>query len=227
MNSTKEQMLPAIIFDLDGTLIDSQPGIFESLKYSLSESGFVSELSPAQVPIGPPLLELVKSVTNTQDSEILRDIVVNFKRHYDLSGFKASLLFDGVLDFLVSLSNASFSLYLATNKRLVPTLKILDYFSIGSIFVDVYAIDSHGTVFDSKTSMLDSLLSTHSLGRNAIYVGDRVDDYLAATSNSLGFFFPRWGYLTDFHNFPDNVSVLDLCSPERMLSQIEASPFIP
>ncbi|RNC90851.1 MAG: hypothetical protein ED554_06735 [Synechococcus sp. YX04-3] len=202
-----------IIFDLDGTLIDSQPGIFESLKLALADSGFSNDLTIDQVPVGPPLQELIQLITNCSDLDTINLIMTLFKRYYDTSCFKSSPLFHGVLDFLISLHRAQFNLFIATNKRLTPTLKILEYLSIDSIFKDVYAVDSFDCRFSSKASMLNALISCYSLGSNTIYIGDRYDDFLAAEANSIRFYFPKWGYTADHHLFSDNAFGIDFCSP--------------
>ena len=61
-------------------------------------------------------------------------IISHFKSHYDSSGFASSSLFDGVYEFLAALHAAHFKLYIATNKRLVPTLKLLKHFGIDHFF---------------------------------------------------------------------------------------------
>jgi len=200
-----------LIFDLDGTLIDSHEGVVQSLKYALADSGIYSELSSSQIPIGPPLSELIHSITDCSDPSFIQPIVASFKNHYDSKGYTCSRLFEGVSDFLASLKAANFSLYIATNKRLLPTLKILKHLSIDMFFDDVYAVDSPG-YFGSKSQMLNSLIAHHNLHANTIYIGDRFDDFDAARENLIPFFYPHWGYSTDHSLFPKNTLGIHLCS---------------
>ena len=174
-----------VIFDLDGTLIDSQPGIIDSLKFALADSGFCHELSSTQVPVGPPLSELIQIFTNTNDLSTINPIISKFKFHYDSSGFRSSRLFDGVYGFLSSLYCAHLNLYIATNKRLAPTIKILNHLSIDCFFNDVYAVDSCERNYDSKASMLKALICNHCIDSNVLYLGDRYDDYSATVANSI------------------------------------------
>ena len=213
-----------LIFDLDGTLVDSQPGIIESLKFALADSGYSKELSPSQVPVGPPLLDLIQSITNCYDRTTIDPIILKFKEHYDCFGFSSSLLFEGVYDFLVSLYNSHFNLFIATNKRLLPTLKILEHFSIASFFKDVYAVDSFGINYPSKAKMLTSLIDNHSLDSNIVYVGDRYDDYLAASENLITFCYPLWGYSHEYQLLPNDVLSTDLCAPSGFTDLLFSKP---
>lgn len=210
-----------IVFDLDGTLIDSQPGIYLSLKHSLAACGLSNDFSPSQVPIGPPLTELVQLLADTKERSVIDSVIAKFKSHYDSCGFRSSHLFSGVYPFLESLYDDNFNLFIATNKRLAPTLKILNYFSIIRFFKAVYAVDSHET-FDSKSSMLKSLITSYSINSNSIYIGDRLDDFIAAFENSISFRYPSWGYSYDHDLFPRHVKGLDLCSPDQIKSLLIA-----
>jgi len=204
-----------IIFDLDGTLIDSRPGITASLKLALEDAGQDQPLTPDQVPIGPPLVELVQSITGLSDQRRIDFVVKRFAFHYDSSGYQHSTLFDGVYSFLEALHSSSASLYIATNKRIDPTLKILEHLSISRFFNNVFALDSCPGGYLSKSDMLKSLIEHCSLGPHTVYVGDRYDDLKAAVNNSLAFRFPLWGYDKDRHLFPSNVVGIDLaCNKE-------------
>ena len=204
-----------LIFDLDGTLIDSQPGIFKSLKFALADSGLCNDLSPSQVPVGPALFDLIQSITNCSDRIIIDPIIAKFKHHYDSTGFRSSLLFDGVYDFLASFDKSNFNLFIATNKRYRPTLNILELFSINHFFKDVYSVDSLVPNFSSKAVMLSSLISNHSLCSRTVYIGDRYDDYMAAHVNRIAFCYPLWGYTSDHMLFPDDSLGIDICSPQK------------
>ncbi len=204
-----------LIFDLDGTLVDSHPGILESLNSALGDSGY-SKGPLAHVPVGPPLRKLIESTTNCCESAVIDSIVSKFKDHYDCSGFISTLIFDGVYDFLSSLYDCHFNLFIATNKRLLPTLKILDHLSISKFFKDVYAVDSFGFNYSSKALMLKDLIRNYSLESPIVYFGDRYDDYLAASENLITFCYPLWGYTHDFKLFPKDIVKTDLCAPSRL-----------
>ena len=206
----------SLIFDLDGTLIDSRPGIASSLQMALSDAGQDLVMASTDVPVGPPLVDLIKLITGSDDRVFISFIEQRFRFHYDSSGYKQSQLFVGVYKLLESLYSCSVSLYIATNKRLKPTLRILDSLSIAHFFKDVYAVDSCEEGYQSKSKMLKALLSHHSVKEHAVYIGDRYDDFDAATENSLAFRFPAWGYANEHYLFPVTVTGVDLCPSDRI-----------
>jgi phosphoglycolate phosphatase len=87
-------------------------------------------------------------------------------------------------------------LYIATNKRLIPTKKILDYLSWNSFFSAVYSIDSNTEKpFKNKGEMIRALLNNEMIDlKSAVYIGDRDDDYEAANKNGLPCILVEWGY---------------------------------
>ena len=221
MKNTLNSETINVIFDLDGTLIDSQLGIIQSLKFALSDSGFNNKVVADQIPIGPPLLELVQSYTGCDEPTVVNPIISKFKEYYDKYGYKSSHLFDGVSGFLQDLNSASFRLFVATNKRHRPTLKILRHLNINNLFNAVYAIDTFEERFKSKSSMLKSLISDYPLNSNIVYIGDRYDDYTAARSNSILFCFPHWGYTDEHHLFPNDTIGVKLGSPDEIKKLVQ------
>jgi phosphoglycolate phosphatase len=97
---------------------------------------------------------------------------------------------------LRELKNSGINLYLATNKRIFPTEKIIKYLGWDCLFLEIYALDkfSHSH-FISKSQMLGGLIKNESLDVKAsIYVGDRLEDFLAAAENGLSTILVEWGY---------------------------------
>ena len=211
-----------LIFDLDGTLIDSHPGIIASLRFALAENNHPFDIPISEVPVGPPLRDLIETILHSNDQSVIDPVILSFKKHYDSVGFAHSCLFDGVYDFLFSLKQLNCTLFVATNKRNIPARKILDHLHISKFFDDVYAVDSIEGGFGSKALMLKRLVSDYSLSTNAIYLGDRYDDYSSALFNSLLFCFPSWGYSVDRHLFPSDVLSIDI-SQSRYLKSLAIS----
>jgi phosphoglycolate phosphatase len=188
---------PDIIFDLDGTLIDSQSSIINSLRVSAEnlKVDLINELDSSI--IGPPLNEMFRNITGIDDKDILEQLTREFKEVYDTAGYKQCRPFEGIDECISTLHNSGYNLHLATNKRINPTRKILDYFDWGTYFKTVYAIDRFAEVYLNKSSMIKAQLSTCKLSADAaIYVGDRSDDADAAHANRLRFCYVSWGYGT-------------------------------
>lgn len=186
-----------VIFDLDGTLIDSQESILNSIKQALSSLGIEPKIPISSEIIGPPLLETLSIITGENDQLTLSTIASRFKALYDDKGYKESVAFKGVHQLLKNLFKNNCNLYIATNKRLDPTQKIISHLGWTHFFKKVYCIDLKGAnkMFSDKAEMLSYLLSAESINLNtAVYVGDRFEDYEAANANNLRCLLVNWGY---------------------------------
>jgi phosphoglycolate phosphatase len=184
-----------IIFDLDGTLIDSGPSIIAALQKSFSEL----DIKPISIIttdlIGPPLIEIISKLIPKSKINSVQSIVEGFKSHYDEKFCIEANIYDGVSELLIFLKNKNIKIYIATNKRMKPTVKIIQHLEWGVIFDDIYTIDSNVTLFQNKSMMLDHLKSNLSLSSNdSLYIGDRYEDAEAAFKVGLPFMMAKWGY---------------------------------
>ena len=187
-----------VIFDLDGTLIDSQESILLSIEAALEEIGFESVVPLTKELIGPPLLETLSVICGTNDPVRISMVAAKFKEIYDAEGYKHSLSYDGVDELLGCLQAEGYGVCLVTNKRKVPTEKILEYFDWRKHFSYVYTIDSAGLPFKNKTEAIAKLLQVSGIDpAHAVYVGDRHEDYEAATNNNMQCLLVQWGYGLD------------------------------
>ena len=184
-----------IIFDLDGTLIDSAPSILECFKEALESNG-IEPLFPLNSDlIGPPLVQTLSRLTGIHESSALSKLAEDFKKQYDIEGYKSTVPFFGVSDLIKECSFSGLNLHIATNKRLTPTTLILDHLGWTQYFKSIYALDSSLPSFVNKTAILSVLLDAEKISKNsAIYVGDRAEDSESAIENGLRFFGATWGY---------------------------------
>ncbi|HQC80784.1 MAG TPA: HAD family hydrolase [Accumulibacter sp.] len=184
-----------VIFDLDGTLIDSAPSILACFAETLAAQGIAPVLPLTDALIGPPLRDTLRRLSGVEEAGRLEIMIENFKERYDFSGYKATVVFSGVDEMLRELRDAGMRLHIATNKRLRPTRLILSHLGWTDLFGAVYALDFRTPSFRSKSEMLSELVQAEGITRSrAVYVGDRRDDRTAAADNALGFIAAAWGY---------------------------------
>lgn len=188
-------MVKQVIFDLDGTLIDSADSIIKSLQKTLSENKIQPILQLEKSIIGPPLESTLKKITGFEDPSIIACLIRDFKASYDDNYCKEATPYEGVDEMLRLLHRHSVVIHIATNKRAIPTKKILDYLSWASLFKSVYTVDMVTPKYISKKVMLSSMLKKNNLTpKETIYIGDINTDYFAANENGMGFIFVQWGY---------------------------------
>ncbi len=183
-----------IIFDLDGTLVDSSSGILQAIDDAFKHCNVTMKLPLTSTLIGPPLNELIVMLSGTVDRETLAAISAAFKDNYDSAGYKITTAFDGVNELLDHLYKAGHTLYLATNKRIIPTRKIIEYFSWGKYFEEVYALDLFSHT-DSKKDLIAHIINIHQLDTsNTVYIGDTLADSVATRANGIYYIMAMWGY---------------------------------
>lgn len=184
-----------ILFDLDGTLIDSAPAILASFQAAFADTGIAPVRPISADIIGPPLTETLQLLAGSNDSVQIARLSEAFKASYDSQGYRATSAYAGVAELLQTLKDAGCTLAIATNKRLNPTRLILDFLGWLPHFSHVYALDMVSPRLPDKASMLERLIEEQNIPReNAVYIGDRAEDGLAASANQLPFIAATWGY---------------------------------
>lgn len=184
-----------VIFDLDGTLIDSAPAILASFREVFAAASVqpVRPIEPSV--IGPPLRETLTLISGSEDPALLADLTARFAAIYDDNGLLATEAYPGVDSLLRQLVSAGLVLSIATNKRIFPTRKILEHLGWGALFAHVYALDLFEPRLPDKAAMVRRLLRDQAIVAGAaVYVGDREEDGLAAEVNALPFLAATWGY---------------------------------
>lgn len=186
---------PHILFDLDGTLIDSAPAILASFRDAFAQSGIAPARAIDESVIGPPLNETLQLLSGSDDPAQVNRLAEAFKASYDSEGYKATAAYAGVGELLAELAGAGLSLSIATNKRIHPTRLILDHLGWHGHFKHVYALDLFAPRLPNKATMIGRLLADQGIAKEeAIYIGDRSEDGESADANALPFIAVTWGY---------------------------------
>ena len=188
-------MKHTIIFDLDGTLIDSAPSIVESFEYAFSSLSIVPSKAITAELIGPPLMHTLAILAGEHDALLLQNLATQFKSHYDCAAYQKATVYHGIQGLLDKLQQAKYTLYIATNKRDFPTQKLVQYLNWHHYFNGVFALDSYQPPLASKALMVAKIMEDHQIDpAQAIYIGDRYEDGVAADHNQLAFAMVTWGY---------------------------------
>lgn len=186
---------PHILFDLDGTLIDSAPAILASFRDAFAQTGITPVRAIDASVIGPPLTETLQLLSGSVDPALVARLAEAFKASYDSTGYQATAAYAGVGALLAELAAAGRHLSIATNKRIHPTRLILAHLGWSDFFSHVYALDLFTPRLPDKAAMIGRLLADQGIAREqAIYIGDRSEDGESADANGLPFIAVTWGY---------------------------------
>lgn len=185
----------SLIFDLDGTLIDSCAGIGSSLSAAFRSVGRRMPAANLRTVVGPPIRVIANRIEPSLTETELVQIELTYRAEYDNEGWRETVLFAGVADTLQALLLAGVHMFVVTNKPRIPTEKILTELGLIDLFEEIATRDSRTPTYNSKTEMLSDLLQRRSLDRvSTMMMGDTIEDEEAAAANGLRFLFATYGY---------------------------------
>lgn len=180
-----------MIFDLDGTLIDSSEGIvhavleaLRNLRYPILDEGLIKSL------IGPPIgKEIVKELD--YGDEELKEFNAEFRHLYKTKYLMEAEIYPGIEGLLSRLSDQKF-MAVATNKRIDYTLILMDGLGLSKYFDIIEGSDLEGRL--EKHDLIDKCLeSSGHLPSETVVVGDTAHDASAAKSCGLDFIGVTYG----------------------------------
>ena len=190
-------MLPtrSVLLDLDGTLIDSQPGILASCLAALRALGHKpDENLDIKRAIGPPLEDVMQVLLQPYGDDKVGEAVVAYRQHYGESGLFESKPYPGIDSSLKQMQQAGLQIYLATSKRVIFARRILEHLELAEYFDGIYGSVPSGEL-DHKPELLAHILSQHNLTpSHGLMVGDRRYDIIGAHAVGMRGLGVLWGY---------------------------------
>ena len=207
-----------LIFDLDGTLVDSHAGIHYAVQQAVKQIYPAYDLSSLNIKIGPPVRAMFEKAFSPVAETELDQLEAAFRHSYDGGAWKMTNVYQGVKETISTFCNEGIPCYIVTNKPLLASKRILTYVEIAQFFVDIISPDSCQPTFRNKAEMIRYLFNQHNFApENAFYIGDFVDDFQAAESCGLEFIGIESGYGT----FPETKSFRKAKSFAGLLSLLQ------
>jgi phosphoglycolate phosphatase len=184
-----------ILFDLDGTLIHSLPGIEHSIRSAFASCRIPIHITELATMIGSPISDILASIGNIDDEATLRVLNAEFRRSYDSEGWMKTEIYPGALDVLRALKLAGHRLFVVSNKPIHIATKILERSEIARYFEAILTRDSRTPAYLSKAEMMMALADGHAFDLNrALMVGDTTEDGKASAEVGAAFAFIAHGY---------------------------------
>ena len=189
-------MNKAIIFDFDGTLVDSEKTIYQCFQKVTSEL-VPDRINYAQnILIGPPLRETSLEILGTAHQNKLDKFINLFIQMHDDQIIIDTRPYPEVTEILQKLSSMDISMAIATNKRNYPTTKLIKHFGWEDHFCIVECSDNFPKT-RNKGTMIKDIMNGNNIFTNSYFVGDTVNDGLSANENKLKFIRAYYGYGRD------------------------------
>ena len=190
-------MYKIILFDLDGTITDSGPGILNSIIYSLNKMGFsIPDDDTLNKFIGPPLIASYAKYCGMTDEQT-HEALALYREYFVDKGMFENSVYEGIEDVFRSLKADGCRLVVATAKPDEFTKKILDYFNLTDYF-DLIAAATMDEKRNTKDAVigwaLDQLNITEENKSEVVMVGDRSQDISGAKMHGLNTIGVLYGY---------------------------------
>lgn len=155
-NAEKLNDTKVILFDLDGTLVDSSEGITKSAQYALKHYGIDKEANELLFFVGPPLMHTFTTRFGFSE-EKAREAVKVYRERYQDKGIFECCLYDGVEETIKALKEKGYKIGLASSKPEESCKIILDHFGILELFDEVVGATFDGKI-DTKEQVLNELM---------------------------------------------------------------------
>lgn len=188
-----------LLFDLDGTLTDSRPGILACIRYALERAG----LSPPsekelQRYIGPPLHRSFAQLFGTElDAPCVAEAIAAYRERFTATGMFENVVYDQIPAALDEVASYGARLYVATSKPRIYAERILKHFGLADRFIAIFGSELDGSLSD-KSELIDHALRSAGLDPAAsVMIGDREHDMLGAVRNNVYPAGVLWGYGSD------------------------------
>lgn len=193
-----------IIFDLDGTLIDSKLEVLNTYKKVIDEITPLQKFDETNIDYGANLNTVLSSIYKSETEKIAQAKQL-FVNSYDNSNYDDTLLYSEVIDALAYLKNKKYNLFIATNKRHTPTIKLLETKKLTHFFTDIIGNEIQPGISINKTKMIELLKEKH-LFTSGYMIGDTIGDIEAGINNNLDTIAVLYGYgtLTELSSLKPN-----------------------
>lgn len=191
----------AVIFDVDGTLLDTTEGVLAAVQYTIKEAGLPEIDREALLTfIGPPIQDSFVRVYHVS-KERSQELAVIFRNRYKDHDLLKAEPYDGIYDVMSQLNKQGIAIAVATYKRQDYAETILKHFHF-----DQYSDILYGADHENKLKKKDIImLCMHDMGiddpTEVVMVGDSSHDALGAKELGMDFIGVTYGF--DFKNQED------------------------
>lgn len=211
-----------LLFDLDGTLTDSRPGIINSIRHALTKNQLhVPTAEELLWCIGPPILESFKKLVGPDSPHLFEPAVVKYRERYSETGLLENDVYPEIEATLAELQRLGHSLHVATSKAEIYAKRIITHFDLDRFFISVNGSELDGTRAN-KAELIAHILEQQNIApADAVMIGDREHDMIGAGKNGLPSIGALWGYGTG-QELMDSGATLCARVPHLLVEMIDS-----
>lgn len=188
-------MVESVIFDLDGTLIDSADGIIAAYRRTIQAFGRgpLPDAESRRI-IGTPTRQSLRTLLG--EDRDLASALACFRQWFQAEGIYQAHCYDGIITALKQLRALQLRLLVCTVRPRPTAVQVMRHLGLTPFFAAIHGSEEDGRL-ESKQDLLSVLLAQHGLDAgSAVMVGDRSSDIVAARAHSMQAIAVTWGYGT-------------------------------
>ena len=193
MNLLHPQNTKLIVFDFDGTIADTAPGILDSHRFAFKSMGrVIPPENEIRNVIGGNLLEVYRNIFSFLEEDARKAIAL-YRERYSTVGIHKAELYNGIVETLISLKNNGYKLCIATLKAEPFAISMSQELGIFDLFDEICGMDKNDVL--NKSSLIDLCCERCECGKDAtVLVGDSVNDLKGAQQAGVNFVGVTYGY---------------------------------
>ena len=190
-----------ILFDLDGTLTHSHPGIYGCFRYALEKMGLPEpKMEQLRRCIGPSLMYSFQNYFD-MDEEMARVATANYRERYSVIGWQENAAIDGALEALKALKEAGYKTAMATSKPIVYAEKIAAMFGFSPYLDAEVGCGIDGSLPTKADVIAEAMRQLGASAEECLMVGDRFHDAEGAQVHGMDCALLRVGYAENEEEF--------------------------
>lgn len=183
-----------LLFDLDGTLVDSLPAISVSVNRTLEELGVpVPDRGRLGALVGAPLAEVFRGVLGPAHAGLVEPAVARYRVLFDEIGMPHIKPFPEIDGALARFRSAGHTLQVVTARSAPSADLILRGLDLRRYFVAVHAPEPSTRAYDKADYVRTAMTAVAAVPSDTVMVGDRADDVRAALAHGARAVGVEWG----------------------------------
>jgi len=187
----------AVLFDLDGTIVDSAPGITATLAATFERMGLPVP-APAELVayVGPPILDSFRDLAHFDEETSERALGI-YRVLYLQTGVFDATVYPGLRDVLRRIHESGMPLSLATSKPERPARLVLEHYDLVRYFDELTGASEDEVRSKKADVVAEALRRLAADGADLsapVMVGDRIHDIEGAAANGVPTIYVSWGY---------------------------------
>ena len=188
-------MLKNILFDLDGTLTDSQEGVINCFRYATQE---LTQNQPTEAQIKPligiPIRSIFRQLLDSEDGDLINEAVNIYRRKFSESGVFQNTVYAGIPELLAELRQDSYKICIVTLKNQTDAEIIAKHFSFDTLVDGIYGPDLDFYP-ENKAELIKSALEQGAfVPGETVMIGDRKEDIISGKANGVLTIGVTYGY---------------------------------